>query len=266
MATLLTAPKGLSLKNSTNLSSEWKRFNQEWTNYEIASEIGTKTDRVRTATFLHVAGSDAMELYNTFSWNNDEDKYNIDIIIDKFKNHCLEKTNVIAERYKFLNRKQGEDESVDNFVTDLKNLCSSCEYANPDESLRDQFVLQVYDDVAREKLLDCAQVDASALTFEKAVNLVKNYETTKKHKKVMAKQDFNTINKVDKKKAYKNCVKCGYKHSYARCPAFGKTCNNCKQRNHFAKMCRNKPNDNVNLTENTDEEETISLEGSDNII
>ena len=34
------------------------------------------------------------------------------------------------------------------------------------------------------------------------------------------------------------CPKCGTKHEPRSCPAFGKTCNNCKKPNHFAKVCR----------------------------
>ena len=36
----------------------------------------------------------------------------------------------------------------------------------------------------------------------------------------------------------KECPKCGMKHEPRSCPAFGKTCNNCKKPNHFAKKCR----------------------------
>ena len=36
----------------------------------------------------------------------------------------------------------------------------------------------------------------------------------------------------------KECPQCGTKHEPRSCPAFGKTCNNCKKPNHFAKRCR----------------------------
>ena len=70
MSLILPPPKPLNLKNSRNISSEWKRFHEEWINFEIASEIWTKPDRVRVATFLHVAGGNGLEVYNTFTWAN----------------------------------------------------------------------------------------------------------------------------------------------------------------------------------------------------
>lgn len=37
-----------------------------------------------------------------------------------------------------------------------------------------------------------------------------------------------------------SCGYCGYKHSFGKCPAFGKICENCKKRNHFKSVCRSK--------------------------
>ena len=35
-----------------------------------------------------------------------------------------------------------------------------------------------------------------------------------------------------------NCSFCGESHKKGKCPAFGKTCNICKMRNHLAVVCR----------------------------
>lgn len=49
------------------------------------------------------------------------------------------------------------------------------------------------------------------------------------------------------------CHYCGQMHARQRCPAYGKTCTNCKKPNHFAKVCRSK---NVNEVQaNSDEED-----------
>ena len=50
---------------------------------------------------------------------------------------------------------------------------------------------------------------------------------------------------VDKKQAQKqnksHCGNCGFTHIRRQCPAKGKTCHKCKGQNHFASVCRNKP-------------------------
>lgn len=38
----------------------------------------------------------------------------------------------------------------------------------------------------------------------------------------------------------KECSRCGNKHEYRKCPAYGKTCQSCQKKNHFAKMCNTK--------------------------
>ena len=35
-----------------------------------------------------------------------------------------------------------------------------------------------------------------------------------------------------------SCMRCGQQHGKSTCPAFGKTCNACGKRNHFAAVCR----------------------------
>ena len=89
-------------------------------------------------------------------------------VLSKFDNDCNMKTNVISERYKFLTRGELPGESCDNFVTQLRSLYASCEYANPEEALRYQFV-QLRDERHIEKLLDQAQIVANTLTFTKSI-------------------------------------------------------------------------------------------------
>ena len=53
----------------------------------------------------------------------------------------------------------------------------------------------------------------------------------------------------------KEFPKCGRKHEPRSCPAFVKTCNNCKKPNHFAKMCRMKKQTNHFVVEKANAEE-----------
>ena len=53
----------------------------------------------------------------------------------------------------------------------------------------------------------------------------------------------------------KECPKCGTKHEPRNCPAFGKTCNNCKKPNQFAKKCRMKKQTNHFVGEKANPEE-----------
>ena len=128
-------------------------------------------EEVRVATFLLVAGEDALEKYNGFDWELPQDKLVMAKVLSKFNDDCNMKTNVISERHKFLTRRQLPGESYNIFVTQLRSLGALCEYANPEETLRDQSVLQFE---RREKLLDPTQIDANTLIFAKPISMLKN--------------------------------------------------------------------------------------------
>ena len=47
----------------------------------IASAVNEKEENVKVATFLDVAGEEAMEKYEGFLWENEDDKNNLNKII-----------------------------------------------------------------------------------------------------------------------------------------------------------------------------------------
>jgi len=239
MATILNPPAALKLKGAKDASKNWKLFKQSWHLYEIASGSVEKTDEVRVATFLHIAGPDALEKYNGFRFDSEEDKLNIKVVIDKFDADCKTTVNVLIERKKFFARKQANNETTDQYITELRMLCSSCDFPNPDETLRDQFVLNLKEDKARERLIEQAQENHRSLTFDKAIAIVKNYETSISHKEEIQKSNEEQVFKMANKKETgpTTCNRCGYKHAARQCPAYGKICSTCQKPNHFSKMC-----------------------------
>ena len=62
------------------------------------------------------------------------------------------KTNVIYERYKFNNRSQELDESIDAYTTALRTLAETCEFGSLKEDLiRDRLVCGIRDNSLRKK-------------------------------------------------------------------------------------------------------------------
>ena len=70
---LLNPPDPLQ-PSSGNVSQNWKRFKQKWSNYELAIGTARKDYPIRVATFLTVIGDEALDDYNAFTWDSDEDK------------------------------------------------------------------------------------------------------------------------------------------------------------------------------------------------
>lgn len=93
----------------------------------------------KTAFLLHCLGSEGQEVFNHLPEMHDPDLNKF--CIAKLDKHYLPKVSTILERYHFGRRSQVEDESIENYITSLRKLASSCKFGSIlDERIRDQFV------------------------------------------------------------------------------------------------------------------------------
>ena len=123
-----------------NLAESWRVWIQKFEIYLIASGISEKSEKVQCATFLHVAGDDALKVFNTFEF--DEDVDGLEGLKELFRMYCEPRKNVTYQRHLFNTRVQGNAESIDAYVTDLKNKARDCEFGDLTESLiRDSSVV-----------------------------------------------------------------------------------------------------------------------------
>ena len=144
-------------------------------------------------------------------------------------------------RYKFLTYKQKEGQSFDEFMTQLKNLSSDCEFGELKNSLiKDIVVIGVIDHSLRERMLR-----EPNLTLERAKALEQSTEQTKIHAKELKQEAEIYGIKFSKKenrysqasKKIKQCKYCGRTHIRRACPAFHQICNKCHKKGHFANVC-----------------------------
>jgi len=147
----LPPPKPLQLQQG-NTAKKWKKFKQKWSNYEIATGIAKKDKPTRVTTLLTVISKEAVDVYNTFTWDDEGDELKIEKVLEKFELFCSPtKNNIIYERYVFFSRNQDSGESIDHYVTTLKNLVNTCEFGALEESLiRDRIVFGIQDSSVRE--------------------------------------------------------------------------------------------------------------------
>ena len=124
-----------------------------WSNYEIASGLDNKTNEVRAATLKVLMGQKCFRVLQSFNFMETQ-LQNSATIIDRLNHYLLPRTNVIYERFKFNTRNQSPSESIDEYVTNLKHLATTCQFGNlGDDLIRDRIVLGVHDDKVRARLL-----------------------------------------------------------------------------------------------------------------
>lgn len=245
-------PKGLSLQG--NLADNYKWFLQRFDLYMLATGKTNKPDNQKTALFLTIAGEDALRLYNTFKWEQPDDKEKLVKIKERFEAHCKSNTSQAFLRHQFFKRSQHQGETVDHFVTELKTLAKDCEFGELTESLiRDNIICGVTSDVVRERMLReskidltraieiCRAAEASKTQIESLSNTGENNNAATAVHKVgvrpkQKKKEAKTQSTIETKK--RTCGRCGTSHPPRSCPAYGQTCHKCKKPNHYAKCCR----------------------------
>ncbi|KAL9951197.1 hypothetical protein ACROYT_G043817 [Oculina patagonica] len=227
-----------------------------------ASGSMKKPEKQRVAIFLDLVGEEALEIYNTFSLSTAEQK--LDVLFQKFEDYCNPRRNITFERHKFFTCVQEPTEGIDQYVTELRTKASTCEIGVLCESLiRDRIVCGILCDTMREKLLQ-----ENDLSLQKAIDMCRASEFSKRQTKSIT-EESKSVDYVDKKATQsgkfppkdrkdkndqsktknglqKACKRCGTLHAPRKCPAYGKICLKCKNRNHFASQCLSK---NVHLVE-----------------
>ena len=251
----LKPPKRMVLEG--NLSENWKRWKRNFEWFSTATGMAEKAEQLQCATLLHCIGEDAAEVYGTFQFEADEvDK--IDPLLKKFEDYFTPKKNLTFERHRFNSRTQQTGESIDMFVTDLRNRAKSCEFGALNDSLiKDRIVYGASDDKLRERLLRVADLD-----LPKAVTMCQATEQSKTQMAEFTRQpgkaDAHGVtetrlggSKSSKQTSQRHhghayqtnpsqtgCGNCGRVHPPQQCPAFGKSCRSCGLKNHFERLCR----------------------------
>lgn len=193
--------------------------------------------------FTSALGNKALiKYYNRFQLTEQDSVKNI---IEAIKKKLSSKKNVIYDRPMFNSCNQWKNETFDEYLLKLNKLVEKCEFNSfKDDLLRDKVVLGIKNKELHNKLMTKAD-----LTLEKAIDSCKVEELTKKRMKDIPKKKEDSYvrkNHTERKNCGK-CLFCENSHQFKKdmCPAFGKSCSNCKGKYYFAIVCK-KPKTNNN--------------------
>ncbi|KAL0160115.1 hypothetical protein M9458_043840, partial [Cirrhinus mrigala] len=159
---------------------------------------------------------------------------------------------VRAQKYKFDSCTRKPEETVIEYVAELRRLAQSCNYgATLEQMLRDRIVCGINDDRIQRLLL--AEAD---LTFDTALKIALSVEAANQNIQDLQKPSSLVCHKVKNssmptrsKKEYRpnsgQCYRCkGTYHTAASCRYKNEKCHICGKIGHIARACRNaKPKD-----------------------
>ena len=112
--------------DSGNVSDAWRKWKQRFELFSLASCLSSKEEGIQATTLLHVVGPDALEIYNTFTWEDDRDKAKVTKILEKFEAYCVPRRIITWEKHVFNTPNQHDGETIYQYVTDLKTKAQTC--------------------------------------------------------------------------------------------------------------------------------------------
>ena len=128
-------------------------------------------------------------------------------IVQVMQEHLSPKPLTIAERFKFHRRNQGENESVSQYLAELRKLSEKCEFGDYlEEALRDRLVCGLVNEKIQQRLLSEAR-----LLLKKAFEIAQSMETAQRETQVMralgshTEADIRHMNATSRKP----CTRCG---------------------------------------------------------
>ena len=128
-----------------NKPEEWPQWIRRFECFCEASGVASKSEHSQVNILIYSMGPKADDVFQSFRLSEDDGK-NYKTIRDKFDDYFTARRNTIHEHAKFNMRRQGNTESVDEFITDLYAIAKYCEYGGlHDELIRDRIVVGIRD-------------------------------------------------------------------------------------------------------------------------
>ncbi|CAI9719522.1 Hypothetical predicted protein [Octopus vulgaris] len=228
--------------DSIDIVEAFKKFRRK-SQLVFKSFLKGITDEEKVSYILLWTGEKGLDLFN--SWDMSEsDCNNPDTLLEKFERHLEPRSNHRIHRYEFQGLKQDPQETIDNFLSRLKNIAEKCKFRDKEEKIVGQLIWGcAYKEVQK------SLIGKDTLQLIEAVDTARAFEATTKQMASLTLQTSSLGSSVDIVSSHRTkhtrkqrtCQYCGTEHKFnnrKKCPAFGTHCKACGKLNRWEKMCR----------------------------
>ena len=224
----------------------WRKYIARYENMMRGFAI-TEPDQL-IALLLHFGGEDLYDIYDNIPAADKQplaavaahDEVPAQAAIDVFRRgvdaltrHFTPRQNTEYQKYEFRHLKQNPGETLEKFVSRLRALAATCEFAEPDSEIKSQVISGCQSQKLRRKGLSEPTWDLTRL-----IDCGRAIETSDMQAKDIERATASTANMVLEDTSVNsltnNCTACGRRHAFGQCRAYGKECNNCGGKGHFA--------------------------------
>ncbi|XP_014676826.1 PREDICTED: uncharacterized protein K02A2.6-like [Priapulus caudatus] len=260
-------------------AEEWSEWIEEFGRFRKATKLHKEDGEVQRDSLIYcMGGKQANKIFKTLKFvshdvpdpenpsatiREEEKDTDYDTVVKKFTQYFIPKRNIIHERSLFQERVQSREETVEEFLRDLQAMVENCEYKDPEDQVRDRFVVGLLDRGVKQNLQLMPD-----LTLDKASAVARQHEQVKlqmvqqqaSHQEVSEAKFKQREHRpkwkkdVSSHKTKQKCNRCGYDcHPRGgKCPASGQICRSCNKHGHFSSVCRSGKHRGGNLNVATD--------------
>ena len=148
-------------------------------NFLLAMDIDDHTRK--RALLLHYIGPSAFDVFETLSDTGDEKDYKT--AMERLTEHFTPQRNIEYEIYLFRQARQQPQETLDQFVTRLRQLASSCEFASVDKEIKSQIILSCSSSRLRRRALREPTIITLPIAFPVTTSVNKLRSKNHRHRK-----------------------------------------------------------------------------------
>ena len=168
-----------------NPGPQWGKWLGRFERLMIA--MGITESRRQRALLLHYAGPRVDEIFDTLSDVGEDTDY--DKAVDALNKYFNPKSNSLYETYVFRQAKQENNESLDQFVTRLRQLAQKCKFHDIDREILTQVIMNC----ASPKLRRQALCKGEDLTLQRLLEIGRSLEASEQQADALEGSSVNSI-------------------------------------------------------------------------
>ena len=230
--------------SSDNLPDAFSSFRQ-YCQLIFDGPYSTKSEKEKVTYLLLWIGRQGLDVYNSFTWDNTDDRHKLTEVWQKFSDHIEPKVNSWLARYTLQQFRQSPEESVDAFISRCRTQAAKCKFKDADETnyrLVELLIVGTKHPEVQAKILEKGD---GVMSLDAVREIARTYEATKGNvAQLQARADAHIVRKSEPKlgNAGSKCSRCGTQHAKNKsaCPAIGQKCNKCGFTSHWAALCKSK--------------------------
>ena len=218
--------------------------------FEMYIKANSVADEKKVPLFLTVIGPTVYSLLHDLFAPDSPTEKTYDELTEKLKTHFDPKpVNVLTHRHTFHCRSQGPNESIAEYMAELRRLAANCDFGTfLEQALRDRLVFGIHSESTQKQLLTQSDIKLS-----KVVELALSLEAAQKSSQSLKRTDFSSlqVHKLTPHKPHsslrevtqreKPCYRCGnVNHAPSACSFREAKCRFCGKVGHIARVCKSK--------------------------